>query len=712
MKFCPECGAKLVGDAPKFCGECGHKLVTVEATPAERPNSELSDEELRAKADAGDAEATKDVGLRCWRAGDSESARQWYERAASLGHAGAMRNLGILRKDADDQEGALAWFTQAAYSGSDLTMDRDSTTVRTPVLVSARAASQAAVALFKMDQLDEAEQWIKRSKDMGDDQAVPLIANYLIEVEDPRALEWCKRASGEGDIGGTALVVALLAQQESYIEMAPYLAAYIDADKELALIDQEGVAVFARMIGLQFGVERDFAASRSWLERSVQLGDPEAAGYLAMQAKDMNEFEARSEVNEAEDPWTRPAHIGGVKHARESALSEAQDPLTDPSRLAELAMSENTDVRDGALLNPACPNEVRQASGLVFMFVIQRTDFRTGKYGTEILVTREDFTRDLACAEVEVLSGSGGAEDFEAILAADLRGFTDDEYASVDSQYLVWCGSGAPNWWSSWSVIEDFLGPDAVAAFARGDQSVFAENDFEAAERVAFADHEATATAWVQIRADLTTVFATGEDRESSRDVNKSSTQELNEVANRWLREGLWRELSETTYRSVVSALARHPNTPSAVLEELAVSDWESVRWLVTRNPSATDEIRAAAVLAGMDDDIFTDQLPEDNFTRVFYGGVHLAVHASAWTVEQFSERFPSVFSDSDSSWVSPTGRVAINTVARYASDLPEGMLDYLDAGPDEFEDETVAGVLYREYEFTNGCITEFETMQ
>ena len=63
MKFCPECGAKLVGDAPKFCGECGHKIVIVGATPAERPNSELSDEELLAKVNAGDAEGIKDVGL-------------------------------------------------------------------------------------------------------------------------------------------------------------------------------------------------------------------------------------------------------------------------------------------------------------------------------------------------------------------------------------------------------------------------------------------------------------------------------------------------------------------------------------------------------------------------------------------------------------------------------------------------------------------------
>ena len=63
MKFCPECGAKLVGDAPKFCGECGHKIVIVGATPAERPNSELSDEELLAKVKAGDAEGIKDVGL-------------------------------------------------------------------------------------------------------------------------------------------------------------------------------------------------------------------------------------------------------------------------------------------------------------------------------------------------------------------------------------------------------------------------------------------------------------------------------------------------------------------------------------------------------------------------------------------------------------------------------------------------------------------------
>ena len=97
MKFCPECGAKLAGDAPKFCGECGYKLAIVGAMPTDRPNSELSDEELRAKADAGDAEAIKDVGLRFERAGDNEMARQWYERAAGMGHGGAMRLHGRQR---------------------------------------------------------------------------------------------------------------------------------------------------------------------------------------------------------------------------------------------------------------------------------------------------------------------------------------------------------------------------------------------------------------------------------------------------------------------------------------------------------------------------------------------------------------------------------------------------------------------------------------
>ena len=380
----------------------------------------------------------------------------------------------------------------------------------------------------------------------------------------------------------------------------------------------------------------------------------------------------------------------------ESELSEAQDPLMDPARLAELAVSENTDVRDAALVNPACPRELREASGLVFMFVLQRADFRNGL--CDLLVTKSDVTTDLASAWVEVLYSSGGAEDYEVVRAAQLKWET-HQRSSNDIQYLVWCGNAAPDWWSDWSLIKDFLGSDAVAALARGDETLFEDNTWKAADhRVAFAGHEATSVAWDQVRQDLRTVFDSGDNAEvrtgTTEPPRRSSSKELAEVGERWLREDSWREVSEIANRAVVSALARHPNTPRTVLEELAVSDRESVRWLVTRNPSATDEMRAAAVLIGVEDEKFIEELPDEDFSDIDFDGVHLAVHASVWTREGFADEFAETLDDFHRGVVTHDGQVAIDS--RF-TELPDRIFDYVD------------NLLGRSEEDVSGSVTKFE---
>ncbi len=394
--------------------------------------------------------------------------------------------------------------------------------------------------------------------------------------------------------------------------------------------------------------------------------------------------------------------------AARTLLTEAEDPATDPARLAELATSAEEHVRRRALLNPACPNEVREASGMLFLFAVERADFVNGM--TSMMVTRSDFTRDLASPWYGVLVFGGDAEDYEVFCAAEIiNGDGYEPHANNETSLLVSCGSGAPDWWSDWSRMEDFLGRDAVAALARGDDSLLAYDAPKAAKRAAFIGYETTATAWGQIRKDLATVFATGERSEWGSEETvpsrMSSSQELSEIADRWLREESWRELSATAHRAVLSALARHPNTPTAVLQELAVSDQESVRWLVTRNPSATDEIRAAAVLAGVDNDTFTEELPNENWTYVQFKGVHVAVHASAWTREEFAERFPEVFHNPDGDWVRSDGQVAIQAASATAAGMIAGAYSEI---PDEIRN-FLWDEIGRSLDMDTGSVTEIE---
>jgi tetratricopeptide (TPR) repeat protein len=69
-------------------------------------------------ADLGDADSMFNLGVLAKEAGDVESERSWYEKAADLGDADSMFKLGSLAKEADDVELARSWYKRAADAGN------------------------------------------------------------------------------------------------------------------------------------------------------------------------------------------------------------------------------------------------------------------------------------------------------------------------------------------------------------------------------------------------------------------------------------------------------------------------------------------------------------------------------------------------------------------------------------------------------------------
>ena len=64
-------------------------------------------------------------------------------------------------------------------------------------------------------------------------------------------------------------------------------------------------------------------------------------------------------------------------------------------------------------------------------------------------------------------------------------------------------------------------------------------------------------------------------------------------------------EQSESVFpgSDLVSAVvARHPNSPAELLSRLAAGNDDKIRWLLTRNPGASDTVKAAAVLTGVEE--------------------------------------------------------------------------------------------------------------
>lgn len=73
--------------------------------------------DLEARAADGDAGAMFNLGSLAHKAGDVETARAWWEKAADAGNPDAMLKLGTLASYAGDIETSRAWYEKGAEAG-------------------------------------------------------------------------------------------------------------------------------------------------------------------------------------------------------------------------------------------------------------------------------------------------------------------------------------------------------------------------------------------------------------------------------------------------------------------------------------------------------------------------------------------------------------------------------------------------------------------
>ena len=81
----------------------------------------LSQDQLQARAGAGDPDAMHELGTRQYGSGAAALAAQWWARAAGHGHAVAMFCLGVLYARGEgvrpDTDAARQWWSRAAAKG-------------------------------------------------------------------------------------------------------------------------------------------------------------------------------------------------------------------------------------------------------------------------------------------------------------------------------------------------------------------------------------------------------------------------------------------------------------------------------------------------------------------------------------------------------------------------------------------------------------------
>ena len=328
----------------------------------------------------------------------------------------------------------------------------------------------------------------------------------------------------------------------------------------------------------------------------------------------------------------------------DSEVIEAEDPSTDPARLAELATSAEEHVRRRALLNPACPNDVREASGLVFLFAIAQNDCHSETRTWHL--EQNEFARDLMAVERLPTDATDDLQVPELLCRA--LGDWDDsgDGGYMETNHLIeWVGTSAPDWWSDWSAINwskiPRANPFIEEALNRRDYSLFCEamgfpgegddEDVESmAITVAFSGRESSQQAWAQIWTDVDSAVG-------------DSPEELQAVADRWLTPPKGGERPELVSRFIEGALARNPASPPDVVQQMAAADDAGLRWLVTRNPGASDEVKAMAASSLSADERFEQDVPEGDL-RI--GVIHLfslGVRARIWPVNEcpFVEELP-----------------------------------------------------------------------
>jgi len=213
--------------------------------------------ELRAKAEAGDADAENALGLR-YRVGegvdrDKVEAVRWYRKAAKHGSAAGMFNMGAAYYNGDgvgvDDVASCAWFLLAQDAGY---VEADEA-VR-------RAASENPA------RITEASAKVGEMYEAGEE----------LPKNETNALKWYRKAA-DGGAPEAAVRAAniLLADSRN-----PSQADYVEALKRCqdAADHQYSPGVYGMAIIYQrgLGVAKDPAEAAKWLTRAADLGHPRA----------------------------------------------------------------------------------------------------------------------------------------------------------------------------------------------------------------------------------------------------------------------------------------------------------------------------------------------------------------------------------------------------------------------------------------------------
>jgi len=254
--------------------------VAVYAAPADSGGGSWA-EQMRQRAQAGDAQAQNEVGM-MYEKGlmsypqDDKQAAQWYRKAAEQGHAIAQGNLGTLYMEGkgvpQDNAQALQWWNKAAAQGN------------------AEAQYNLGVA-YGIGQgvtkdYGQAKSWFQKSANQGDAQAQNELGMMYydslgVKQNLVKARQWFQKAADQGNADGENNIGMMIVKGEGGFTQDLKAAAgwyqkaadqgHVDAQYKLGAMYANG-----------WGEPKDYGQAAAWFKKAADQGDARAQSALGV----------------------------------------------------------------------------------------------------------------------------------------------------------------------------------------------------------------------------------------------------------------------------------------------------------------------------------------------------------------------------------------------------------------------------------------------
>jgi tetratricopeptide (TPR) repeat protein len=205
------------------------------------------------------------LGVRAFRAGNREEAREWASKAAAAGDTDGMDNLANMLEEGDggpkDPEKAREWFRKAAEAGH------------------VRAMNSAGRIAYRAGEFDEAFRWAKAAAEQGNPTGMHNLGVLYAEgkgvaASEAESLAWYRKAA---DAGYRDAMTALGAHYRRRREYAQALDWY---RKAADLGDNSAMHALGVLYLHGRGVTKAPDEARKWFEKSAEAGNAGAKDAL------------------------------------------------------------------------------------------------------------------------------------------------------------------------------------------------------------------------------------------------------------------------------------------------------------------------------------------------------------------------------------------------------------------------------------------------